>query len=66
MHCTQWFSIKNKLACNFFQISQTKVSEVVRLVLVIYVTMVTGCPVDLMKFVAAKSVEIPEGKVMIG
>jgi len=31
------------------------------------VTMVTGCPVDLMKFVAAKSVEIPEGKViMIG
>jgi len=31
-----------------------------------YVTVVTGCPVDLMKFVAAKSVEIPEGKVMIG
>jgi len=26
--------------------------------------MVTGYPVDLMKFVAAKSVEIPEGKVI--
>ena len=24
----------------------------------------TGCPLDLMKFVAAKSVEIPEGKVI--
>lgn len=26
----------------------------------------TGCPIDLMKFVGAKSVQIPEGKVVIG
>ena len=25
----------------------------------------TGCPIDLMKFVGTKSVQIPEGKVMI-
>ena len=25
-----------------------------------------GCPVDLMKFIGTKSVQIPEGKVVIG